>query len=421
MPIMVVLLVFWPAYNLVLAGFVWWFPRAATASDATALVLRFWILIPALNEERVVAATVASALSLDSKRTPVQVLVVDDGSDDSTPEVLAAIHDPRVHVLRRNLPNARLGKGEALNEAYRMIRVDAEQGGYTERCIIGVIDGDGRGTPGMLEIVTSYFADPRVAGVQSRVRIHNRGKLLAFLQDVEFSCVADASQSMRDALGSAELGGNGQFVRLDSLVLLGDRPWSNCLVEDLELGLRLHLHGLSIRYASRAVITQQGLVDVRRMLRQRTRWCQGNFQCFRYVGKLIASPKVKGRALVEFIYYLVSPWFTVPASLLVLGFLGMTVTTATIGDGIDDPASLLLWGLAFFFPGVSWALVHWLRNHDEPLWRTLIVGLIYPLFLFIGIAATWRALVRHLLHRGSWSKTERIVEEVLTLEEGAVA
>ena len=66
----------------------------------------FWIIVPALNEERVVGNTVAAALSLGGfGGTLTRVLVVDDGSDDRTPEVLAGIEDPRLYVLRRDLPN----------------------------------------------------------------------------------------------------------------------------------------------------------------------------------------------------------------------------------------------------------------------------------------------------------------------------
>jgi 1,2-diacylglycerol 3-beta-glucosyltransferase len=118
--VMLALLLLWPAHNAVLAVFAWWRPRAHR-SDRTE-GLRFWIVIPALNEERVVAATVAAALALDTPEHPVKVLVVDDGSTDGTPGILAGIDDPRLHVLRREPPEARKGKGEALNAAYRLIR-----------------------------------------------------------------------------------------------------------------------------------------------------------------------------------------------------------------------------------------------------------------------------------------------------------
>ncbi|WP_426511206.1 glycosyltransferase [Dactylosporangium sp. McL0621] len=274
------LLTLWPAYNLALVAFS--ASDSATAGrrrrrDAIAPngnePLTFWIVVPALNEERVVGRTVGAALALsgpDGTRT--RVLVVDDGSDD-TPDVLAAIDHPGLTVLRRDFPNARKGKGEALNAAFRTIRELTLAGGEDpDRVAVGVIDGDGRGSTNLLSEVSRLMRDPDVGAVQVRVRIHNRNKVLGAVQDLEFAAIANASQLLRDTAGTVGLGGNGQFARLSSLIRLGNAPWSHCLVEDLELGLRMHLNGERIRYTSMAHVKQQGLVDVKRLVRQRTRW-----------------------------------------------------------------------------------------------------------------------------------------------------
>lgn len=412
------MLLCWPLYNLTLSAFAWWRPRPGREPAGDGPGLRFWIVIPALNEERVVAATVRAALALDCAATPVRVLVVDDGSTDATPDILRGIHDPRLRVLRRDPPNARQGKGEALNAAYRLVRDIARAEGAERRTVLGVIDGDGRGTPRMLREVADFLANRGVGAVQCRVRIHNRGNLLAFLQDLEFSCVADASQSLRDVLGCVDLGGNGQFVRLSELARFGDSPWSACLVEDLELGLRLHLAGVRIRYATNAVVTQQALTDVRRLARQRTRWGQGNLQCLRMLPKLIGSPAIRTVALVDFAYYLLAPWLTVPMSIVVVGLFGTAAVGWVTGDsfgglvatGSAAPFAVGIWALALCGPGLLWGIVHRLRLRDEPLRRTLLVGLLYPAFLALGVVSAWRALGRHVRGRNAWAKTERLAE-----------
>ncbi|MFD5827278.1 glycosyltransferase family 2 protein [Lentzea sp. NPDC060358] len=410
---------FWPCYNLVLALFVWWRPKPGGPDVSSRHPLQYWIIIPALNEERVVANTVRSALALDGARTPVQVVVVDDGSDDRTPHVLAQIDDHRLHVLRRVPPEARQGKGEALNHAFRYIRDLAEEAGTVHRTIVGVIDGDGRGEPGMLSEISAYFAQRAVGAVQCRVRIHNRTNLLAFLQDLEFSCVVDASQSLRDVVGTVGLGGNGQFVRLKTLMGLGDAPWSACLVEDLELGLRVHLSGRRVRYATRATITQQGLTDVQRLLRQRTRWGQGNLQCLEYVPKLVKARHVGSMALLEFLQYLLTPWLVAPMTLLITALVGFNFYAQFAGHAIggftaDVSGTVLalgIWLAALVFPGLVWGVVHRLKHGDEPLWRCLAVGLAYPVFLILGSISTLRALYRHFAGRNTWAKTERLAEK----------
>ncbi|SHG81890.1 glycosyltransferase [Streptoalloteichus hindustanus] len=414
--LLVALLLAWPAHNLVLAAFGFRVPRPRRPPSRRPL--HFWIIVPALNEELVVGNTVRAALALDAPYTPVRVLVVDDGSDDRTPEVLAAIDDPRLTVLRRDLPDARQGKGVALNVAYRRIREIAKRERTTDRTVLGVIDGDGRGSPNLLREVSAFFADQAVGAVQCRVRIHNRRPVLGLLQDIELACVADATQSLRDLVGTVSLGGNGQFTRLRELIRFGDNPWSECLVEDLELGLRLHLAGARIRYCRTGWVTQQAVVDSRRLLRQRTRWAQGNLQCLGYVPRLAHSPAVGSVALLDFLHCLLTPWATIPLSALVAVVLGLTCSglvfptpgspLAAAGSEVWAAGGAIL--AAAVGPGLLWAVVHRGRLRDARWGRCLLAGLCYPAFLLLGVAATWRALVRHLLRRQAWVKTERLVE-----------
>lgn len=424
----VVLLVAWPLYNLALV----WMSIRATAADRfrQSAQIRpragiepetFWIVIPCLNEERVVGRTVASALSLagpPGSRT--HVLVVDDASDDGTPDVLAAIEHPYLHVLRRQLPDARRGKGEALNAAYQFIReLTALYGTDPERVAIGVIDGDGRGSENILREVSHAMRDPLVGAVQCRVRIHNRNRLLGAVQDLEFACVANASQVLRDRLGTVGLGGNGQFTRLSALADLGSAPWSSCLVEDLELGLRLHLSGHLVRYVSSAAVTQQGVVDPRRLLRQRTRWAQGNLQCVSYVPRLIASHRIGNAALIEMLYYLLAPWMNALGTLGVAGIWGLAVWRLAPGHGPhflvgswgELGVVLAIWLAGMMVPPVGWALAHRIQLKDERMGRLLPAALAYPGFLILGLVSTVRAIGRQVARRNTWAKTERLAED----------
>ncbi|MFC7530317.1 glycosyltransferase [Actinoplanes sp. GCM10030250] len=400
--------------------------RAVAGGDARPE--HFWIIVPALNEEAVVGNTVASALNLRGPSgTLSRVLVVDDGSDDRTPEVLAAIDHPRLHIMRRELPEARQGKGEALNAAYRYIAERTTEAGVSpERVVLGIIDGDGQGSENILVEVSRLMRDTRVGAVQVQVRIRNRNKLLGAVQDLEFGAIVDACQNMRDALDTVGLGGNGQFSRLSTLLTLGTAPWSSCLVEDLELGLRMHLGGVAIRYTSRSSVTQQAVVDIRRLTRQRTRWAQGNMQCARYLGRLFSSPRIARTALVEMLHYLLSPW----ANAMVTVMLAAMTIAGAAGLLIGHPVpflptwaalaeSAVIWVAVTTFPGILWALVHRHKRGDEAMPRMLTAALAYPAFLILGLAATYRALGRQASGRQAWAKTERLAEEPLLVPASA--
>ncbi len=89
-------------------------------------VARWCVLIPCLNEEAAIRSVVESVLALGAP-----VIVIDDGSDDRTPEIVASLP---VTVLRHT---ERRGKGEALRRGFR----EALRQGYDA---VLTMDGDGQ-------------------------------------------------------------------------------------------------------------------------------------------------------------------------------------------------------------------------------------------------------------------------------------
>jgi glycosyltransferase involved in cell wall biosynthesis len=87
---------------------------------------RWCVLIPCLNEAGAIRDVVRSVLALD-----VPVIVVDDGSDDGTPDIVGSLP---VTLLRH--PRRR-GKGEALRSGFR----EALRQGYEA---VLTMDGDGQ-------------------------------------------------------------------------------------------------------------------------------------------------------------------------------------------------------------------------------------------------------------------------------------
>jgi glycosyltransferase involved in cell wall biosynthesis len=90
------------------------------------VAVRWCVLIPCLNEEVAIRSVVESVLALG-----VPVIVIDDGSDDRTPEIVAALP---VTLLRHT---ERRGKGEALRHGFR----EALRRGFDA---VLTMDGDGQ-------------------------------------------------------------------------------------------------------------------------------------------------------------------------------------------------------------------------------------------------------------------------------------
>jgi len=74
------------------------------------------VLIPAHNREAYIAQSVASALA--QTVADLEVIVVDDGSSDATPDILARIADPRLRVIRHETNHGiPAGRNSALEAA----------------------------------------------------------------------------------------------------------------------------------------------------------------------------------------------------------------------------------------------------------------------------------------------------------------
>ncbi|MFK0148945.1 glycosyltransferase [Streptomyces griseus] len=391
--------------------------------------------VPCRDEETVIATTVTR---LRTDFPAAHVWVIDDASDDRTGPIVSALaaEDTYVRLVSRRRPDARIGKGAALNAAYEAMNAHLGEVDRS-RVVVCVVDADGRLSPDAPAHVSGPdgFADPETGGVQIGVRMRNvddarplpeRGRianayarLLIRMQDAEFAASNTAMQLLRRRTGSVGLGGNGQFTRLtalDRIAAAERRPWKqDALLEDYELGMQMRLAGYRVTHVPDAWVTQEALPRTRRFLTQRTRWAQGNIQCVRYAGRIIGSRHYRARGVLESLYTFFQPiaHLTVLALTAVLVFILLTGVTGAVlfaawplalALGILSVVPFVLWGPVYrkeFAPdrsrltGVLWGITLWL----------------YAYHLFIVSA---RGSVRLLRGKTGWAKTRRNAETAAT-------
>ncbi|MFE2871740.1 glycosyltransferase family 2 protein [Embleya sp. NPDC059259] len=399
------------------------------------------LVVPCRDEEAVIAQTLTG---LRRAAPEAHVWVVDDDSSDRTRELVlaAAEHDERVHLVQRRRPDARIGKGAALNAAYRRISAWLPADTDRSRVILGVVDADGRLDPGTLARVCAEQAmgRPDTGAVQIGVRMRNaddrlplpeRGRLanaaaraLVRMQDIEFRANNAGMQLLRRRTGSVGLGGNGQFVRLVALDALDapagaeGRPWpERALLEDYESGLELRLNGWRLTHITEAEVSQEGLISLRRFLAQRTRWAQGNMQCLRYTRRVLTSPHYRWSGRAEVLYTFLQPVVCVLLVLLTPLSIGITaVGLILFPEQTADfqfrfgPLMAGVFVLAAL-PMVGWALAYRKIVHPDRSWFTgLIWGLLMWLYTYHLFVVAVRAATRLALGRNGWAKTRRNAE-----------
>jgi 1,2-diacylglycerol 3-beta-glucosyltransferase len=363
-----------------------------------------WVfLVPALNEQITIGDSVERLLALPLAHR--KIIVIDDGSDDATPEILATYRHPDLHVLRRDLPDARVGKAEALNAAYHMLG-GLLAGADRERVIVAVVDADGRIAPLAPRYVAGHFAEPGVGGVQSLVRIYNRNSVLTRMQDIEFSLYGHIYQAGRNRSGTAGMGGNGQFNRLSALDAIATRsgPWRNRLTEDQDLGLRLLTAGWKSHQEVRAVVEQQGVPRLRPLLRQRTRWSQGNLQALDLVGPIWRAPLPRLARVEEVAYLLMPVWQAVIGCAVICAGALVALGDASIVTGPEQIPYLYAIG---FGNTVLGCLVARPRSSRRALWASVGIAHVYALYTWLLFPALARAAARQLTARQEWNRTDR--------------
>jgi cellulose synthase/poly-beta-1,6-N-acetylglucosamine synthase-like glycosyltransferase len=237
---------------------------------ASSRKLRFDVIVPAHNEEAVIAHIIASLQKLDWPKDGFRVLVVADNCTDATAEIAGAAG---AHVLRRKDPEQR-GKGYALNFAFSASRAH----GWADAVV--VIDADAQASPNLLEAYARRFEAGEHA-VQAHYGVSNpdaswRTRLLSIAK-AAFHIVRSRA---RERLGfSCGIRGNGWSVTHKLLEKVPYRAFS--LTEDLEYGIELGMAGYRVAYADEAHADAEMVSGEKDSRKQRQRWEQGRFSLVR--------------------------------------------------------------------------------------------------------------------------------------------
>ncbi|HZS45685.1 MAG TPA: glycosyltransferase [Blastocatellia bacterium] len=235
------------------------------------------IIVPAYNEEKVIASTIESLLA--STYQHFEIIVVDDGSPDKTSEVVRERfgNDPRVQLFTKE--NA--GKAEALNYGLKRCK----------GAVIVALDADTIFTPETIGALAHRFYDKHIGAIAGNAKVGNRINLLTRWQALEYI----TSQNMdRRAFASLNCitvvpGAVGAWRR--DLLEQADGFASDTLAEDQDLTLKVRKLGYKIGYEENAVAWTEAPDTARALAKQRFRWSYGTLQCMWKHRNALFNPK----------------------------------------------------------------------------------------------------------------------------------
>ena len=269
-------------------------PRPVRPAFPGGYAPRLVVMVPAHNEEMVLAQTLRSLdgqqFSLECRET----VVVADNCTDRTADIARAAG---ATVWERTNPDER-GKGYALDWAVSRLLARAEPPDA-----VLVIDADTWAAPDFLgQMANALHAaggpDKWVA-LQGRYGVLNESEgWRAALMSGAFDLVNHVRPLGRDRLGlSVGLKGNGMLF---SRALLQKTRWrGDSVTEDLDYALLIaQEHGVRVGYVPEALVRAQMPTTAAQAGSQRARWEGGRYQLVREKGLPLLGQGVRRRSLL---------------------------------------------------------------------------------------------------------------------------
>jgi cellulose synthase/poly-beta-1,6-N-acetylglucosamine synthase-like glycosyltransferase len=270
------------------------------------------VIVPAYNEERWIGKTIEALLESDYPN--LEIIVVDDGSEDRTFEIASQYRKRGVTVLRKE--NG--GKASAIN--YGLL--------YAKGEIIFVVDADSLVSKNAISLMTTCFRDKRVVGVAGNIRVVNRVNWLTGNQALEYVTQINLLRRATASLGVVQvMPGPLSAFRREVLTGLGkyDR---DTVTEDFDITLKLLKTGGIIQAPTKALAYTEAPTKLRDFYRQRIRWYRGNVQVFLKHRDAFTNPRY------GFLNYLIYPLLFIQEFVIpTLGVLTVPVALYVVATG----------------------------------------------------------------------------------------
>jgi len=305
-----------------------------SALSPAAVPLNLAVIVPAHDEELVLAVTLASLASQNYPTDCVQIVVVADNCTDAT----AAIARSRGAAVLERASQTERGKGYALNFAISHLLAQS----LAPDAVV-IIDADTQAAPDFLSRMSAHIfqnKDPRGYGAwQGRYGVLNSGDgWRAALMTAAFDLVNHVKPLGRDTIGlSAGLKGNGMAF---TTALAAALPWpGGSLTEDLDYGLELaRRFDLRVQYVPEARVAAQMPATAAQAASQRKRWEQGRWGLVRERALPLLAEGLRRRSLLllDAAWDLLTPPLAELAALL-LAFAALT-TLGTATHLLPHPA-----------------------------------------------------------------------------------
>ena len=357
------------------------------------------ILIPAHNEEKVIAATIESMLKLEYPKDRLQIIVINDGSKDATKSIIEqyAVKDARVQLF--DIPKGEGGKGKSrtLNLGIKQAKGD----------VIAIYDADNTPDKDSLRyLVAQLLLHKELGAVIGKFRTVNKNAtLLTRFINIETLSFQSMLQAGRWQMhGISTLPGTNFVMWHHIIKKLGG--WDEeALTEDSELSIRIYEEGYKIKYIPYAITYEQEPQQWGIWIKQRMRWVRGNNYVVKKFWKEI--PRFKSKRMAFDLLYTLSLYYIFFVAVVFSDLLFLVSLFQLVAISLPGPytfvwvTSLILF-LFELFLSISY-------DGEDTLTNLAIIILMYftysQLWIYVVIKSVYQDLIKK--EKRVWDKTVR--------------
>ena len=359
------------------------------------------IFIPSHNEGIVMAQTLTAMTKLEYPGN-MQIYVLNDNSQDNTGQIAEQFAAKYSYIHHIEVPDSDEPKGKSRVLNYGL---SISNGEY-----FIVYDADNQPNPdAAVRLMEITMRTPNACGAVGCVRTLNaEATWLTRFIAIEFKVFQLMMQSGRYFLHRiGSLPGTNMLLKRSILLDLGGYdPYA--LAEDGELTIRLASKGYIIAVDYHSQTWEQEPQTLKALIKQRTRWLQGNFYV---MAKFFKEPTWwNHRCLVHLVYYIsIYIFFT---GLLFSTNIVFVLSLSGIVHIESDIPYLLLWICTYLIYTSHLVIALW---YDKKITYKYLISAFLMYFsyaqLFIPLVVRAFLLIWKDKKKGtiSWDKTERVV------------
>lgn len=363
------------------------------------------IMVPAHNEEKVIERTVKSLLSLDYPKNKMEIIVINDNSQDNTAIILENLKkkydvDNLIIINTDNIIGGK-GKSNALNIGFK----------YSKGELIAVYDADN--TPNKLALkylVQTIQKDENLGAVIGKFRTRNKEKnILTKFINIETLSFQWMSQAGRwQLLNLCTIPGTNFILRRSIIEEIGG--WdTKAIAEDTEISFRIYQLGYKIKFMPLAVTWEQEPETLRVWFKQRTRWVKGNIYVVLKHTRNIFKKESKS-ILFDIIYYF-TVYFLFLSSVIISDIVFMFSLFTDLQINIQGNF-LILWILSYLLFILEISLSLTLEKGESSTKNIILIIVMYftycQMWMLVSIKGMYQYFFDKLFKRETkWYKTER--------------